>query len=213
MGGTFALELRFYEQDESLEAATRITRAELTYTLIRALANLSVNKQFRIDVESDQVSDGKAFENFAKEIGLLKGWAVSLTTETSISGKASFKNDEADEESDEEESDEEESDGKGADREPDQLLGVIGQSSSFQEQDSSGESIEDDSIKGEKHDDDEREIIDYDKEHDDCDIARYIWTWRLNPATTSSKKAVPTISRYRNLRRRAEIIQLVSEFV
>ena len=186
---TLFLQLQLCADDEGRGAAAGIAQAKHSLELIEALALLNVNKQFRIYLETDQISDCKVVETFANEIGLLKGWAITLKTWTLLlykDYKDYIKNDEANKESDEEESNEEESDEEESDEEE------------SNEEESNEEESDEEELKdeGADSDHDERIILDYVEEHDNWNKADYIWTWTLQPATVSTKETVPTTSGY-----------------
>ena len=196
---TLFLQLRFGAED--MGAAARIAQAMDSRELIEALAELNVNKQFKIYLDSDRVSKCKVLEAFANEIGILKGWAISLTTETLLPYEDYIKNRKAEDESDEEDSNEEVSDDEASDVEGADDDGAESDSDELPSANDPGSNLQEQDDRAKRHEDDPFKLLDYEKKHDNWNNARYVWTWILKPATTSTQKDVPTTSKYMDGRR------------
>ena len=191
------LQLHFFE-DTSRSDAARIANSQ---SLIMALANLNVENQIMISLDSDLVSNCELFEAFVNEIGLLKGWALTLERCTIIPNKNyDSSDDNTDEDEDEEESDEEAADEEAEINSADELSIASDQSSDAQEQDNPEGGSENGSTTIETDDDNDSVHLEYKKEHDNWETAFYGWTWTLRPATAITRTDVPTASKYRNLR-------------
>lgn len=187
------LHLRFWFFGISRGSAAVIARSKRSQSLSKTLANLDVEKEIQVNLESDLVSDCEMFVAFANEIGLLKGWALTVEKLIAIPSKDYYSSDDS---TDEEQSDGEVVDGEVEDHNADGLPSASDQNSNTQEQDNPEEGLEKDSAVDEIYDYYNSVYLDYEKEHDDWVRAHYIWMWTLRPATAITMTEVPTASRY-----------------
>ena len=192
---TIFLQLQFCAEREGQGAAARIAHS---HELIKTLADLDVNNEFVIYLESVHSSDCKRFEPFASQIGLenkWSGWSITLTTRISVPFKDYIKNNVPDEESvedsDGEGSAEDELNEEEAQSDHHELPSAVDQSNNLQGQDDSRERSEDSSANAEELDDERRVLLDYDEENNNWDDAIYIWTWKLKPTPRKTSNNFP----------------------
>ena len=162
------LRFHFFGKTSRHDAAL-IAHSGRSQRLIKALANLDVEKQITVHTESDGASNCKLFVAFANEIALLKGWVCTLERLTAVPSEDYFRDDE------------DEADDEAADHNPDEYPNATAQSHYTQEEANSEQRPEHDSAANETDNDTHSIYLDYETEHDNWETAYYIWTWTLRP--------------------------------